>query len=143
MDILDTSKNTSFDVNAGLVTKVTCGVKCLMTYTASVEFKTLVDDHFSGNEQRRDQWTNPRRSWILEFEKTPANAKIMIDFFIRQKGKKRTFYWKWDSVVDGLNTGGNDVTYKVRFDTDKLDLTYMEMGYNTFKVPIIQVMDGA
>lgn len=81
MDVLDTSYNLDFDGSSSIGTSITCGVKCLRTYTASIEFKTIIDDHFSGNEQRRDQWTTPRRGWVLEFEKTPDTARIMEKFF--------------------------------------------------------------
>lgn len=143
MDIFNTKINQDFDSSTSLVTSITCGVKIQKTYTASIEFKTLVDEHFTGNEQRRDQWTKPRRSWVLEFEKTPDNARIMEKFFIRQKGRKRAFQWKWDKYVDGYDTGGDDATYTVRFDTDKIEFNIMEMGYRTFKVTIVQVMNGA
>lgn len=143
MDTLNTTLNQDFDATLSIVTSVTAGVKCLKTYTASIEFKTIVDDHFTGNEQRRDQWSTPRRGWILEFEKSPDVARVMEKFFIRQKGRKRAFHWTWKENVDGFDTGGDDVTYTVRFDTDKIDFNILEMGYRTFKVPIIQVMNGA
>lgn len=142
MDILDTTQNLDFDGSTSIVNSVTCGCKCLYTYTASTEFKTIVDDHFSGNEQRRDEWTNPRRTWVLEFSKTPDTLRTFDKFFVRQKGKKRAFKWTWNKIVDGMDTGGNDITYNVRFDTDKIDYSIMEMGYSTFKVTIIQVISG-
>ena len=142
MDILDTTTNLDFSEIISILNSVTAGVKCLKTYTASIEFKTIVDDHFTGNEQRRDQWSTPRRGWILEFEKTPETSKIMEKFFIRQKGRKRAFSWTWTKTVDGFDTSGDDITYKVRFDADKIDFNISEMGYRTFKVPIIQVMSG-
>ena len=142
MDILNTTTNLDFNEIALLTTPITCGVKCLKTYTSSIEFKTLIDDHFSGNEQRRDQWTLPRRGWVLEFEKTPDSARIMEKFFIRQKGRKRAFQWTWNKIVDGYDTSGDNVIYTVRFDVDKIDFDIIEMGYRTFKVPIIQVMSG-
>lgn len=139
MDTLDTSINLYFNPSSSIATPVVCGCKCLYAYSATTEFKTVIDEHFSGNEQRRDQWTTPRRSWVLEFAKTPDNFRQIDAFFVRQKGRKRAFRWTWFRTVDGMDTGGDGNTYTVRFDTDKLDYQMLEMGYATFKVPIVQV----
>lgn len=103
-------------------------------YTGFVEFKTVVDEHFSGNEQRRDQWTNPRRGWVLEFEKNSTASKALEDFFIRMKGRRKAFLFKWESKY-----GGDDTTYKVRFDTDKLEYNVLYYGYRTFRIAIVEV----
>jgi phage-related protein len=137
METLDTSINSEYNVD----TQVT-GVKCLAVYNASIEFKTIVDEAYTAHEQRDDQWSLPRRAWILEFEKSPKSARDLEAFFIRHKGKKKAFNWKWDKIVNGMDTGGDDVVYKVRFDVDKLEAEVMEMGYKKFKVPIIQLMSG-
>jgi len=86
-------------------------------HIASVEFNTMVDETFTGVEQRRDIWTSPRKSWILEFEKDKVNRDALITFFVHQKGRKNSFNWIWDS-----NKGGDGQTYLVRFGSDKLDL---------------------
>lgn len=44
--------------------------------------------------------------------------------------------------MDEMDTSGDDVLYLVRFDTDKIEFNILDMGYRTFKVPIIQVMSG-
>jgi len=139
MDTLDTSQNLAFNTSTPLTTSITCGCKCLHTYNNSTEFKTLVDEHFSGNEQRRNQWSAPRRSWVLEFAKTPSILSNFDAFFTRCMGKKVSFYWTWSSSIDGVATGGNNQQYLVRFDTDKPEYAVMEMGYATFKIPIMQV----
>jgi hypothetical protein len=136
METLDTSQNLAYDSLTGIT-----GIKCKKVYTASVEFKTEVDEKFSGNEQRYDRWSLPRRGWVLEFEKTPDITREMDAFFCRHRGKKKAFNWKWDAVVDNEDFGGNDVIYKVRFDIDKLDFSMMEMGYSTFSVPIVQLFN--
>jgi hypothetical protein len=105
-------------------------------YTASVKFNTIVDETFSAKEQRRDVWTNPRRKWILEFEKNKLDREALVNFFIAQKGRKKAFNWTW-----AVDKGGDDVTYLVRFDTDELQLDVLEMGYSTFSLPIIQVFE--
>lgn len=136
IDTLDTTKNEAYDEVLG-----TIGIRCLKVYTGSIEFKTYVDEKFTGHEQRKDAWTNPRREWILEFEKTPDSARLLEWFFIKCKGRKKAFYWKWNRYdVDGLDLGGDDITYYVRFKEDKLEFNVLDMGYKTFKVVITQVM---
>ena len=105
-------------------------------YTASVQFNTIVDEKFTGKEQRRDVWTNPRRKWILEFEKNKVDRESLVTFFIAQKGRKKTFNWTW-----GTDKGGDGQTYLVRFDTDELQLDILELGYSTFNIAIIQVFE--
>lgn len=111
-------------------------------YTASVQFNTIVDEVFSGKEQRRDVWTNPRRRWILEFEKskdtiTNDNWEQIVNFFIDRKGRKEFFEWTWST-----DKGGDGKTYAVRFDTDELNLDIMELGYSKFSIPIVQVIEA-
>ena len=37
------------------------GIAALKVYDYSLEYKTLIDEKFTGNEQRRDVWSQPRR----------------------------------------------------------------------------------
>ena len=104
-------------------------------HVASVEFNTIIDGTFTGGEQRRDIWTNPRKSWILDFEKDQTDWNALMTFFINERGRKNAFYWTWDSTK-----GGDGVQYLVKFDTDKLDLSVLEMGYATFSIKIVQVV---
>jgi len=105
-------------------------------YTASVQFATIVDEKFTGKEQRRDAWTNPRRKWILEFEKNKVDRESLVNFFIAQKGRKKVFNWTW-----ATDKGGDGQTYLVRFDTDELQLDILELGYSKFSITIIQVFE--
>lgn len=104
-------------------------------HVSSVAFNTIVDDTFTGGEQRRDLWSNPRYKWKLDFEKDKIDTQSLLAFFVAQKGKKNAFNWTWDS-----NKGGDGNTYLVRFDTDQLDLNILEMGYSTFSINIVQVV---
>ena len=104
-------------------------------YTASVQFQTIVDEKFTGKEQRRDAWSNPRRKWMLEFEKDNFNTEAFAQFFMDQKGRKKAFNWTWEQ-----DKGGDGKPYLVRFDTDELELAMLELGYSTFSVPIVQVV---
>ncbi len=105
-------------------------------YVNSIEFNTLVDETFSGYEQRRDVWTNPRMSWVLDFEKNPTNTSAVATFFKNQKGKKTAFYWTWDS-----DKGGDGNQHLVRFDSDTLDFNIMESGYSTFSIKFVEVIE--
>lgn len=105
-------------------------------YVNSVQFNTLVDETFTGKEQRRDTWTNPRMSWVLDFEKNPTNTSAVATFFKTQKGRKTAFYWTWDSAK-----GGDGQQYLVRFASDVLDFKIIESGYSTFSIKIVEVTE--
>lgn len=134
IETLDITKNSPYDDYFG-----TIGIKCQNAYTSKIEFNTTIDTHFTGHEQRRDAWTTPRRTWVLEFRKTLQNWKAMEEFFIRKRGAFKSFYWTWPSKMDGENFGGDDKQYLVRFNSDILDLSVLELGYATFSVEIIEV----
>lgn len=104
-------------------------------HVSAVEFNTIVDEMFTGKEQRRDLWSTPRRKWALSFEKNQIDRDAFINFFIAQKGRKNAFNWVWDSAK-----GGDGQTYTVRFDTDELDFSVLEMGYSTFSITLVQVV---
>ena len=105
-------------------------------YTSDVEFNTIVDEVFSGKEQRRDTWSNPKRSWTLEFSKDLVDTEEIIAFFIARKGKKEAFNWVFDS-----SKGGDGQTYLVRFEEDKLSLSHLSMGYHKFNLKLMQVFN--
>lgn len=102
----------------------------------SIQYKTIVDETFTGKEQRRDTWTNPRMSWVLDFEKNPANTAAVATFFKNQKGRKTAFNWTWDS-----DKGGDGNTYLVRFASDVLNFSIMESGYSTFSIQFVEVVE--
>ena len=97
-------------------------------HISAVEFNTLVDETFSGKEQRRDVWTTPRKKWSLEFEKNKTDRDALIAFFVARKGRKEAFNFTWDS-----NKGGDGETYLVRFGSDQLDFSVLEMVRNIMK----------
>ena len=103
-------------------------------HVSGAEFKTIVDETFTGGEQRRDLWSTPRYKWKLDFEKNQVDRAAFLTFFINQKGRKNAFNWVWES-----NKGGDGNTYLVRFDIDELDFNVLEMGYSTFSVILVQV----
>jgi len=103
-------------------------------YSSFVEFNTIIDEKFTGSEQRRNAWTNPRRKWNIELELNKINRESLVNFFIAQKGKFKAFNFVWQT-----DKGGDGETYLVRFDTDELNLNILPKGYATFSIPIIQV----
>lgn len=105
-------------------------------YTASVEFKTIVDEATSGKEQRRDMWTYPQRRWMLEMDKNKIDREALVTFFMSQKGRKKSFLWTW-----AVDKGGDGQTYKVRFSADKLELNILELGYSNFKIELVEVFE--
>jgi len=109
--------------------------KYKQAHVSSVQFNTVVDETFTGGEQRRDLWSEPRLKWTLDFEKDQVDRADLVEFFTAQKGRKNTFNWTWDA-----NKGGDGHTYLVRFDTDQLDLKILEMGYSTFSIDLVQVV---
>lgn len=104
-------------------------------HAGSIEFKTDIDGEYSAHEQRNALWTNPRRSWVLEFEKAPAAFAAIGGFFIAQKGRLKAFQWTWTA-----DKGGDGQTYTVRFGVDKLDFNVDRLGYKTFSLPIVEVV---
>lgn len=105
-------------------------------YTTSIEFNTIIDEKFTGKEQRRDTWTNPRRKWILEMDKNKVDREALVNFFISKKGRKQAFFWTW-----AIDKGGDGETYKVRFGADKLELNILELGYSNFKIELMEVFE--
>lgn len=104
-------------------------------HVSAVMFNTLVDETFTGGEQRRDLWSSPRYKWTLDFEKNQMDTQALVTFFVSQKGRKNAFNWTWDSAK-----GGDGNVYLVRFDTDELDLNILEKGYSTFSITLTQVV---
>lgn len=105
-------------------------------FTSSVEFNTIVDEKFTGKEQRRDVWTNPRRKWVLEFDKNKVDREEFVNFFMARKGRKEAFNWVWNT-----DRGGDGQEYYVRFGADKLELNILELGYSNFKIELMEVVE--
>lgn len=118
------------------------GLKALDEYTTTVSYKTIIDEAFSGNEQRRAQWKRPRRSWTFQFQKTPVNGKKFREFFEARRGRYEAFKFLWKSTNEyGEHTGGDDNWYIVRFDSDELHTGVDHYGYMTYDMTIIEVYD--
>jgi hypothetical protein len=105
-----------------------------------ISFKTDIDGEYTAHEQRNALWTNPRRSWTLSFEKSPDDMAAIQAFFIARRGKWSSFNWVYSATDKyGRPTGGDGVTYLVRFDTDDLEEA-IQSGYSTFDIPIVEVV---
>lgn len=111
------------------------------SYKVGSKWNTIIDDTYSGGEQRRNMWTNSRKKWILEFDKNGVESSDIIDFFDARKGRYEAFYWTWQAIhpLTGENMGGDGKQYLVRFDDDELDLEHIRKGFTTFQITLVEV----
>lgn len=120
------------------------GITALQVYSYTLSYNTLVDEKWTGNEQRRQQWTYPRRKWTLEFRKTPDGGRKLENFFKEVKGQFKAFKFRWASTyADGTDMGGDDQWYYVRFASDDLQFNVDYMGYRVATIDLIEVRNGA
>lgn len=133
---LDITTNTDY-VNAS---DSVWGISALQVYSYTLSYDTLVDEKWTGNEQRRARWTSPRRTWTLEFQKTPELGRKFEDFFKETRGRFKTFKFKWSkNASDGSDMGGDNKWYYVRFNSDDLKVEVDYLGYRHFTIDIIEV----
>lgn len=135
---LDITTNTNY-TDSGSGTELIYGIKALQVYSYEVSYNTLVDEKFTGNEQRRPKWSAPRRKWTLEFQKKPEDGKKFETFFNLVMGRYRTWKFKWSSSYEGMNMGGDGKWYNVRFDSDSLKVNIDYLGYRHFTIDVIEV----
>lgn len=111
------------------------------SYQISSIWNTVVDEVYSGGEQRRNLWTNSRKKWVLEFDKNSTDTNALMTFFNARKGRYEDFNWTWQSThpITGENMGGDGNTYTVRFDHDELSLEHLVLGYSKFQITLIEV----
>ena len=110
-------------------------------YQVSSEWKTIIDEVYSGSEQRRNMWSSPRKKWVLRFSVRHSSATDILAFFNARKGRYEAFYWTWQDThpVTGVDMGGDGVQYLVRFDMDELNLEHVFMGNQTFQITLVEV----
>lgn len=119
------------------------GIAALQVYSYSISYKTLIDEKFTGNEQRRDVWSQPRRTWTLEFQKTPELGRKLENFFKDCLGRRNAFRFKWvKENADGEDMGGDNEWYYVRFNTDTLTTEIDYLGYRHQTLEIIEVRNS-
>lgn len=110
-------------------------------YQVSSEWKTVLDEVYSGSEQRRNMWTNARKKWVLKFSVRHASATDILAFFNARKGMYEAFNWTWQDThpVNGNDMGGDGVEYLVRFDMDELNFEHVFLGNQTFQITLVEV----
>ncbi len=110
-------------------------------YQVSSQWHTIVDEVYSGGEQRRNMWTNPRKKWTLEFDKNSTDTNAIMAFFNARKGRYEAFNWVWQAThpITGENLGGDGTTYSVRFDDDSLNFEHLALGYTKFQITFVEV----
>lgn len=141
MYALDITTNNNYTNEFG---DTVYGLIALQVYSYTLSYNTLIDEKWTANEQRRAQWTSPRRTWTIDFKKTPALGRKLEDFFKATMGKFKAFRFKWSkSYEDGTDMGGDDKWYYVRFNTDDLKVNIDYLGYRQFQVELIEVRNGA
>ena len=74
------------------------GIMASQVYSYTLDYKTLIDEKWSANEQRRAQWTYPRRSWTLEFQKNAEGGRKFEEFFKECRGRFKAFKFKWSKT---------------------------------------------
>lgn len=120
------------------------GITALQVYSYTLSYNTLIDEKWTGNEQRRQQWTYPRRKWTLEFRKTPDGGRKLENFFKEVKGQFKAFKFRWASTyADGTDMGGDDQWYYVRFASDDLQFNVDYLGYRVATIDLLEVRNGA
>jgi len=66
-----------------------------LSYTESINWKTLITAFEDGKEQRRKKWSNPRRVFTLQYRgSTKTDINGMWDFYNDRYGAYDTFYWE-------------------------------------------------
>ena len=116
------------------------GIVASQVYSYTLDYKTLIDEKWSANEQRRAQWTHPRRSWTLEFQKNAEGGRKFEEFFKECRGRFKAFKFKWSKTYEDLtDMGGDDEWYTVRFDSDSLTQTVDYLGYRVWSIKIIEL----
>lgn len=119
------------------------GIMALQVYSYTLSYNTLIDEKWTANEQRRAQWTYPRRVWTLEFKKTPEAGRKFEDFFKTCRGRFKAFKFKWSKTYeDGTDMGGDNEWYYVRFNSDDLKVSMDYCGYRTFTIELIELRNG-
>lgn len=136
---LDITTNSNY-TNASVVSDTIYGIKALQVYSYTLSYNTLVDEKFTGNEQRRPKWSNPRRKWTLEFQKNPSDGRKFEEFFKKVMGRFRTWRFKWADKYEGSDMGGDGKWYYVRFDSDDLKVEVDYLGYRHWTIDIVEVI---
>jgi phage-related protein len=111
-------------------------------YQISSQWNTVIDDLYSGSEQRRNMWSNSRKKWVLEFTLDDTDITAVMAFFDAMKGRYEAFNWVWQATHPdtGEEMGGDGITYLVRFNDDELNFDHIVMGYKKFTVTLVQVI---
>lgn len=107
-------------------------------YSSSIEFTTQINEKQKGREQRYPQWTYPKRTFTLTFEKTKEKRDELEAFFVSVMGQAGKFYWTWEA-----SKGGNDVTYTCTFDSDDFKQQIYDYGFTNAKLKLVCIDEGA
>lgn len=138
MYYLDFTTNTDY-YDENIEQQVT-GMAALKVYSYTLSYNTLIDEAWTGREQRRDAWVEPRRKWVLEFQKEPTLGRKLEEFFNECKGRKKAFKFKWSKYdKNGEDLGGDDNWYFVRFNSDDITIEIDYLGFRHTTLEIVEV----
>lgn len=104
-------------------------------YEYSLEHKTIIDNNIVANMFVQSAFSSPRRKWKLKLSKNNSEKQDIINFFISKRGKCRSFDFKWKSEY-----GGDDNTYRVRFNNDILEILDFRKSYGKIELELLEVL---
>jgi hypothetical protein len=113
-------------------------------YKVSSQWNTIIDEVFSGKEQRRNQWSASRKKWVLTFDVLESDVDAILAFFDARKGRYEAFNWVWQEThpTKGNSMGGDGETYLVRFDSDELNFEHAFNGGGRFSITFVEVKNS-
>lgn len=76
------------------------------TYTQTIRYNTLKTNTMYGKERRRNKWSTPKRTFVLNFNNITRTVKDSIDSFFTTHKNFQSFDW---------TNPQDDVAYTVRF----------------------------
>jgi len=92
------------------------------TYTQSINYNTLITNTTYGEERRRNKWSTPKRTFVLNFYNSTQAVKDSIEAFFTAREGFESF--TWENPQDG-------VAYTVRFTENILKIEYIGLDrYN-------------
>ena len=113
-------------------TILTFDFKYKEAYTSTIEFDTQINEKHKGKEQRYPNWTYPKRTFTLKFDKNYTDRKAIEQFFIDVMLNGGKFNWTWET-----ETGGNGKTYLCFFEEEQLKQNIKNLGYTDFDITFV------
>jgi len=107
-------------------------------YTSVIEFSTQINEKHKGKEQRYPNWTYPKRTFTLKFDKNFSDRQALENFFINVMQNGGKFYWTWET-----SKGGNGKTYTCFFESETFKQNIKNLGYTECELALCTIDDSA